>query len=230
MPLPQRNLLLIDILRRQWRPITGRALAAEVGVSIRTLYRDVQALVAQGVPIEGEPGLGYVLRPGYLLPPLMFTVDEIEALALGVRFVGEHADRRLSDSARIALAKILAVLPQDASDQLRGLGLFVEPARMDDAEAAALPTLREAIRGERFLSFTYTGASGQRSTRRVKPFAIGFFAQARVLAACCEASGDYRHFRLDRIEDAVPSTERYRPARRRLLQDWKAREDIPDQH
>lgn len=229
MPLPHRNLVLIDVLRRQRRPITGKALAAEVGVSIRTLYRDVQALVAQGVPIEGEPGLGYVLRPGYLLPPLMFTAEEIEALALGVRFVGEHTDRRLTDSAQGALAKILAVLPQDASDHLRDLGLFAGPVRQGEAEAAALPAVRKAIREEVYLTFSYIDGRGQCTTRRVKPVAIGFFEQARVLAAWCELRGDFRHFRLDRIRDPVLSPDRYRPARRKLLQVWKARESIPDQ-
>ena len=230
MPLPQRNLLLVDILRRQRRPIAGKALAAELGVSIRTLYRDVQALVGQGVPIEGEPGLGYVLRPGYLLPPLMFSPDEIEALALGARFVGELPDRRLTESAQSALAKILAVLPQDASDRLRDLGLFAGPVTVADAEAAALPAIRAALRTEVYLSFTYTGGTGQPGTRRVKPIALGYFQQARVLAAWCETRAAFRHFRVDRIAELAVSTERYRPARRQLLRIWKEAEGIPDQH
>ncbi len=230
MPLANRNLLLIDVLRRQRRPITGRALAAEVGISIRTLYRDIRVLVGQGVPIEGEAGIGYVLRPGFLLPPLMFTPDEIEALALGARFVGEHSDSRLTESARQALAKILAVLPQDTSDHLRDLGLFVGPVTMDATEAAALPTIREALRTEVFLSFSYTGRTGRFSERRVKPIAIGFFQQARVLAAWCETRDDIRHFRIDRMAGLLLSNQRYRPARRRLLHLWKQKEGIPDQH
>jgi predicted DNA-binding transcriptional regulator YafY len=229
MPLAQRNLLLVDILRRQRRPIAGKILAAEMGVSIRTLYRDIQALVSQGVPIEGEPGLGYVLPPGYLLPPLMFSQDEIEALALGVRFVGEQPDPRLTDSAQLALAKILAVLPQDASDRLRDLGLFAGPVASVEAEDAVLPMIRAALRGEVYLSFTYTGSTGPQSARRVKPIALGYFQQARVLAAWCQARAAFRHFRVDRISNLGISSERYRPSRRQLLRTWKATEGIPDQ-
>ncbi len=229
MPLPHRNLLLIEALRRHRYPVTGKVLATEIGVSLRTLYRDIQALIAQGVPIEGEAGLGYVLRPGYLLPPLMFTTDEIEALALGSRFVAEHADNRLADSSRQAIAKILAVLPHDESDHVRHLGLFAGTVVRSEIEIAALPILREAIRSETFLSFHYIDARGDHTHRRVKPVAIGFFEKARMLSAWCVARQDFRHFRLDRISNPCLSAERYQPARRALLRAWRLRDQIPDQ-
>ncbi len=118
MSRSERLLDLIQILRRHRRPVSGRTLAAEMGVSIRTLYRDIATLQGQGAPIEGEAGLGYVLRPGFMLPPLMFTDEEIEAIVLGSRWVAKQPDRRLSQAATDALAKIAAVLPDWLSERL----------------------------------------------------------------------------------------------------------------
>ncbi len=103
-------------------PVSGRVLAEEIGVSLRTLYRDIASLQAMGASIEGEPGIGYVLKPGFLLPPLMFSPEEIEALVLGSRWVADRADDRLSGAARSALARIGAVLPDDLREDLRERG------------------------------------------------------------------------------------------------------------
>ena len=113
MSRAQRLLDLFQILRSNHYPVTGKVLASEVGISLRTLYRDIATLQEQGARIEGEPGLGYVLRPGFMLPPLMFSEEEIEALVLGSRWVAERADTKLSDAAKVALSKIASVLPQD---------------------------------------------------------------------------------------------------------------------
>ena len=106
MSRAERLLELIQTLRRFRHPVSGAALAEELGVSLRTLYRDIQSLKAQGARIEGEPGLGYILRPGFMLPPLMFSEDEIEALVLGSRWVADRGDTRLGEAARNALTKI----------------------------------------------------------------------------------------------------------------------------
>ena len=129
MPRSDRLLALIQALRRRRRPASGKALAAELGISLRTLYRDVAGLQAQGADIVGEPGVGYVLKPGFLLPPLMFSEDEIEALVLGSRWVADRADDRLGAAARNALAKIAAVLPADLRDGLEGSTLLIGPGR-----------------------------------------------------------------------------------------------------
>src|SRR5438128_6875775 len=113
MSRSQRLLDLIQVLRRHRRPVTGAVLAEDVGVSLRTLYRDIETLKAQGARIDGEAGVGYVLRPGFMLPPLMFSEDEIEAIVLGSRWVADRTDAPLGNAARTALAKIAAVLPRD---------------------------------------------------------------------------------------------------------------------
>src|SRR5215472_5836791 len=118
MSRAERLLDLMQALRLRRRPVAGQALAAELGVSLRTLYRDIAALQAQGAWIEGEAGLGYVLRPGFMLPPLMFSEDEIAALVLGSRWVAERGDAELALAARHALAKIAAVLPADLRPEL----------------------------------------------------------------------------------------------------------------
>ncbi len=162
MSRSERLLGLIQVLRRHRRPVSGRALAAETGISLRTLYRDIATLQAQGADIEGEPGLGYVLRPGFMLPPLMFSEDEIEALVLGSRWVARRADDRLGDAARNALAKIAAVLPDDLRQGLDANALLVGPGQAVAGGSIDLAAVRRAIRGERKLAIAYRGPEGRR--------------------------------------------------------------------
>src|SRR5579864_8330188 len=150
-----RLMELLQILRRHRRPVSGRALAAEQGVSLRTLYRDIATLQAQGAAIEGEAGVGYVLRPGFLLPPLMFSEEEIEALVLGGRWVAAQTDEPLGKAARNALSKIAAVLPADLQRSLETSSLLV-PFQRPPAGDTGLPVIREAIRTERKLRITYS--------------------------------------------------------------------------
>ena len=122
MSRAQRLLDLIQLLRGYRRPVSGAVLAEALGISLRTLYRDIETLNAQGAQIDGEPGIGYVLRPGFMLPPLMFSEEEIEAIVLGSRWVADRTDAALSGAARSALAKISAVLPPDLKDRSRYVG------------------------------------------------------------------------------------------------------------
>lgn len=221
MSRAERLLALVQALRRRRRPVSGADLAEELQVSLRTIYRDVQALIAQGAPIEGEAGVGFVLKPGFLLPPLMFTDDELEALVLGAQMAASRADARLARAATDALAKIGAVLPRDLADRMEENGLLVAMCRPEILDTVDLALLRTALRNETKIRFTYVNEQGVRTTRTVWPVALAFFDRVRVLTAWCELRGAYRHFRADRITDATDLAERYPRRRRVLLKEWR---------
>ncbi|MHC4043816.1 helix-turn-helix transcriptional regulator [Bradyrhizobium sp. 23AC] len=229
MSRSQRLLDLIQVLRRHRRPVAGAVLAEEVGVSLRTLYRDVETLKAQGAHIDGEAGVGYVLRPGFMLPPLMFSEAEIEALVLGSLWVAERADQPLGDAARNALAKIGAVLPDDLRDSLDASSLLIGPGEPIAAGDAELASIRDAIRAERKLQIAYADGNGRPSRRTIWPFALAFFDRVRVIVAWCELRNGYRHFRTDRIRVLKSTAKRYPRRRAALLKEWRALEGVPDQ-
>lgn len=211
---------LLQMLRRRRRPVSGAELAREAGVSLRTIYRDIASLQAMGAEVEGEPGVGYVLRPGFLLPPLMFSEEEIEALALGAKWVARRTDDSLSDAARNAVAKISAVLPQDLKSRLEDDALLVGSG-WERLQRVELTVLRRALREERKLAISYRDEKGAPSERIIWPVALGFFESARVLAAWCELRSAFRHFRADRIERAT-ILEAHPPHRRQtLLKEWR---------
>jgi len=227
MSRTERLLDLIQLLRRHRAPVTGPALADELGISIRTLYRDIATLQAQGADIQGEPGLGYVLRPGFTLPPLMFSADEIEALVLGSRWVARRAeDPRLGDAAANALSKITAVLPSELRDSVDGSNLLVGGGEVIPAQVD-LSAIRLAIREQKKLVIAYRNAGGTATERTIWPFAIGFFDRVRVVIGWCELRTDYRHFRLDRIDCMEILAERYPRRRAAMLKEWREREGIP---
>lgn len=237
MSRAERLLQLVQALRRRRRPVRGAELAEELGVSLRTVYRDIQALIAQGAPIDGEAGVGYVLRPGFMLPPLMFTEDEIEALVFGTRLVASRADERLASAAENALAKIAAVLPGDLADRMDATGLIVAPPWTATTDAVDLGLIRTAIRNETRLEFSYVNERGAATRRVVWPVAVAFFERARVLTAWCELRQAFRHFRIDRMSEAVDLGTRYPKRRRVLMKEWRElmaaapdwRERAPDQ-
>ncbi|MCE8015265.1 HTH domain-containing protein [Halomonas sp. MCCC 1A17488] len=214
-----RLLELMQVLRRHRRPVSGNALARELGVSLRTLYRDIASLRAIGAEIDGEPGMGYLLRPGLMLPPLMFTEEELEALALGLRWVGRRADDGLSLAAGDALAKLTAVLPGELRHRMQDSALWVGPG-WERPQVVDLETLRRAIRRERKLHIDYRDQQGKRSSRLIWPFAIAFFESTRLVVGWCELRQAFRSFRTDRIEAASPLEERYPRARAVLEREW----------
>jgi len=224
MARAERLLDLMQALRRRRAPVAGAALAEELGVSLRTLYRDIAALQAQGATIEGEAGLGYVLKPGFTLPPLMFTLEEVEALALGARWVEGRADRGLARAAEDALAKIAAALPPDRAAALDWPTLLAGAGKAGEAERAALPLVRKALADERKLLFGYVDKDGRRTQRIVWPVAVGFFDSLMMLAAWCETREAFRHFRLDRMDRVEALTERPPKSRRTLLKEWRQAE------
>lgn len=227
MSRSERLFELLQVLRRHRRPVSGKVLAAETGVSIRTLYRDIASLQAQGVEIEGEPGIGYMLKPGFMLPPLMFRPEEIDALVLGARWVAERTDHRLQDAAKTALARISAVLPAELRATLETSTLLIGPGARLPLEDVDTVVLREAIRAERKLSIEYRNGGGEVSRRVIWPFALSFFDEARVLVAWCELRGEFRHFRTDRIATAEMLETGYPKRRQILLREWREVEGIP---
>ncbi|OJH35685.1 helix-turn-helix transcriptional regulator [Cystobacter ferrugineus] len=229
MSRAERLLELLQLLRRQRGPVSGATLADELGISLRTLYRDIASLQAQGAGIEGEPGFGYILRPGFMLPPLMFSEEELEALVLGSRWVTRRADDRLGLAARDALAKIAAVLPADLRDDLESSTLLVGPGEPLVTGELDLGAVRQAIRAERKLVITYRDLKEAESTRTIWPFALGFFDRVRVIIAWCELRQGFRHFRADRISVLTPSPTRYPRRRQTLLREWRELARVPPQ-
>lgn len=215
-----RLLQLIDLLRRARLPQTGPALARQLDVSLRTLYRDIATLRTQGAAIEGDPGVGYEMRPGFLLPPLMFTPDELEALLLGARWASHQADPELAQAAATALDRIRSALPLELRIEVDTSGLLVPAICHANATEPWQTALRLAIRRQHKVVLHYTDEKGQPSERCVWPFAMAFFDQRRVLAAWCELRQDFRHFRADRVRHVTGLNERYPDHRNSLIERW----------
>jgi predicted DNA-binding transcriptional regulator YafY len=199
-------------MRGRRQPVTAAHLAEALEVSERTIYRDVADLMAQGAPIEGEAGVGYILRPGLFLPPLMLTEDEVEAVMLGLRYVDQRGDDVLQAAAAIALTKIGAVLSAEAQLQMANPVSLPGPPGSFPTNAASVRELRATIRDRVRLDIRYKDEQGQRTERVVWPIQLGFLDQARILFAWCELRQDFRTFRTDRIA-ALTTLNRY-PAQR----------------
>ena len=226
LPRAQRLLDLIQLLRGHRFPVSGAVLAAGLGISLRTLYRDIATLQAQGASIDGEAGVGFILRPGFMLPPLMFSLDEIEALVLGTRWVAERADAQLAQAASTLLAKIAAVLPQDLRSGIHSATFLLPPGEPVAASTIDLALLRKAIRDQKKLAVSYVDGKASPSQRLIWPLALAYFDHVRVIVAWCESRGDYRHFRCDRIDDMQVSETRYPTRREILLKDWRQQQGI----
>jgi predicted DNA-binding transcriptional regulator YafY len=204
---------IIQILRRTRRPVTAEAIAAELEVSKRTLYRDVADLVGQRVPIRGEAGIGYVLDGDFDMPPLMLTPDEIEAAVLGAQWVAARGDPVLAQAARDLVAKIEAAVPERLRPFVEEPASGSPPRRAREPEGVDMAKARAAIHGGRKIRIAYRDEQGRASERTIWPVMIGYFETVRLLAAWCELRQDFRHFRIDRIASADFLDERY-PARR----------------
>jgi predicted DNA-binding transcriptional regulator YafY len=226
MSRSERLLDLIQTLRRHRLPVSAQALAQEHRISRRTLYRDIATLQAQGAEIAGEPGLGYVLKPGFMLPPLMFSEDELEALFLGTRWVADRGDKRLSLAGRNAFAKISAVLPDQLRREVEGSTLIVGPAADLVSETIDHALVRNAIRNERKLGLHDSDESGKATSRTIWPFGVGYFDRVRVVLASCELRQDFRHFRTDRMSGLIETGQRYPQRRHALLKEWRARQTV----
>ncbi|MBB3950725.1 helix-turn-helix transcriptional regulator [Aureimonas jatrophae] len=212
---------LLTVLRARRMPVSAAELARELEVSPRSVYRDIETLRAIGAPIDGQAGMGFVLRPGFFLPEFAFSADELDALVLGLGWVQQRADPALARCSESALAKILATRGDGAAPS-GALPVVVTAAsvseRLDPPQAALL---REAIRRQRKVAIRYEDASGVASERVVWPIVIVYFDDVRVLAAWCERRSAFRHFRIDRLQVHQTLEDRYPGRRQSIMRRWQ---------
>ena len=212
---------IIQTLRTARKPMTAATLAEGLEVTVRTIYRDVATLQARRIPIEGEAGVGYVLRRGFDLPPLMFTVEEIEAVTVGARLVQRLRDRDLQAAARRVLDKVTVVLPESLRSHLDrpfyvSRGDAAEPTGIDLAE------LRGAIRDRRKMRIAYLDEKRLRTRRTIWPLAMAYYVDVTLVGAWCELRKGLRNFRVERIEGGRMLAERFHDPQGRLLAQWLA--------
>lgn len=216
---------IIQILRRSTRPVTAAAIAEELEVSKRTVYRDIGDLIGQRVPISGEAGFGYLLDPIYDMPPLMLTPDEIEAVVLGAQWVSGHSDTLIANAARDVIAKIAAVVPENLRPFIAEPSMGVRPDSHSPPEIIDVAYIRQAIRQKRKLALCYRAQNGMITDRIVWPVILGYAESHRLLVAWCELRQDFRHFRCDRITAAKLCDESIglrAGELRRMWQQWRA--------
>jgi len=209
---------LVQLVRGR-RLSTAEFLAQRLEVSVRTVYRDVADLMTQGVPIDGEAGVGYRMRAGFDLPPLMFDTDEAKALVAAVRLAQPRLDAELAAAADAALSKIVAVLPAAARAAADSVVLFAPTAALDERTRAHLLTLRQAVEMRRKLHLAYLDLKEAASKRTVRPLGCFLWESAWTLAAWCELRQDFRNFRVDRITELTVLDERFRDEPGRTLAD-----------
>ena len=215
---------LVQLIRGR-RLATAAWLAERLAVSLRTVYRDIADLQTQGVPIEGEAGVGYRMRAGFDLPPLMFTTEEAKALVAAVRVAQPRLDAALAAQAEGALSKVLAVLPASARAAAESLAVYAPPTGPDEATRARLEPLRIAAESRRKVFLHYRDLQDASSQRSVRPLGCVYWGTVWTLAAWCEVREDFRSFRVDRIERLDLLDERFRDEPGKTLPDLFRRED-----
>jgi predicted DNA-binding transcriptional regulator YafY len=220
MDKTERLFAVMDALRRHRRPVTAAVLAEEFKVSVRTLYRDIQTLIGLGAPIDGEAGIGYMLKPGFFLPPLMFSAEELEALVLGARWVQHQPDTALAIAAENALGKIATASPDDLRDRISNTGLWPVP-RNAGQSLPLLGIVRQAMRSEKELVITYADEAGNATERAIWPVALAYYEQKQIVAAWCTMREDFRNFRTDRIVSAEIGAGQYGRRRAVLFKEWE---------
>ena len=218
-----RLLQIVQMLRRHRAPVTAARIADELEVVPRTVYRDIAALQASRVPIEGQAGVGYILRTGYDLPPLMFDEEELEAIVLGARMAADRGDPALARAAENVLAKVSVVLPDRLSDRMWRAALMI-PHR--SAEAAAfgehLPLIRQAVRTQSKIAIGYLDRQGRESSRILWPLGLYFFSHVTLVCTWCELREDFRAFRADRIRSCTMAGDTFNARNGALLRAFLA--------
>jgi len=194
---------IVQLLRRRRTVTTAKEIARKLEISERTVYRDISDLVLAGTPIDGEAGVGYRIRPGYDLPPLMFDREEIQALVLGVRIVRQVGDPALARASESILSKVATVLPKELEPLLADTRLFATTRVRGSHAADALAVTREGLTSQRRIRMRYTDERGEATERTVRPLGVFFWGKTWTLAAWCEMRVGFRNFRLDRVGEAT---------------------------
>jgi predicted DNA-binding transcriptional regulator YafY len=213
---------IIQRLRTASKPTTAASLAGDLEVTPRTIYRDIATLQARRVPIDGEAGVGYILRKGFDLPPLMFTADEVEAIAVGARLVQRLRDPKLQEAAESVFAKVTVVLPEALRSSLTDPHIFVSRGDAVAAEGVDMAELRAAIRDSRKVFVAYADEHGRRTNRTIWPIAMAYYVDVTLVGAWCELRADYRNFRVERIQSSRVLDEHFDQDNGRLFREWSA--------
>ncbi|MBV6656818.1 MAG: YafY family transcriptional regulator [Devosiaceae bacterium] len=217
------RLFQIVQLLRGGRLVTARKLADDLEVSERTIYRDIADLQGSGVPVEGEAGVGYIMRDGYDLPPLMFTRDEIAALVAGARMVRAWGGLSMARAAEEALVKIGAVLPEAKRPKVEATAIFAPSYDFAEHQRATLDVLDRAIDRSERLTVAYTDANEASTRRTIRPLGLYFWGKVWTLLAWCELRDDFRAFRVDRVKDPQHDGTHFKPERGKQLIDFYRR-------
>jgi predicted DNA-binding transcriptional regulator YafY len=223
MGLMRRSDRLFDIiqhLRTATGPVTAATIARELEVTPRTIYRDIATLQARRVPIDGAAGIGYVLRKSFDLPPLMFTADEVEAIAIGARLVRRLRDTKLQEAADSVFSKVTVVLPEALRRQLTETPVYVSPGDTVEPQGVDLADVRSAIRDSRKLHIAYVDEKGRRTNRTVWPIAMAYYVDVTLVGAWCELRNGYRNFRVERIQSSTVLDEHFDQDNGRLFREW----------
>lgn len=221
MSRSERLFDLLQILRRHRGTVSGRVLAEEAGVSLRTIRRDIATLQSLGADIDAQAGVGYVLRPGFLLPPLAFTTEEIQALMLGAEWVSRQADAALTAAIRNAVAKIDGVMSPATRHGLDDATFYVAAPRRSPTAGLDLGQCRRAVRDQLKMRIAWREDDGSVSMRIVWPILLGFDGAERSFAAWCERDQCFQRFDEARIAEAEILAERYPGQRSRMVKEWR---------
>lgn len=205
---------------RGGRLVTAANLARRLEVSERTIYRDIADLQSTGVPIDGEAGIGYIMRSGFDLPPLMFTRDEIVALVTGARMVRAWGGTKMVAAAEEALVKIEAVLPKAEQSRVGDTKIFSPRIGLAGQASELIDRCEHAIEARAILALDYSDEYGTTTNRNVQPLGLWFWGKVWTLVGWCELRDDFRAFRLDRISGLLPTGETYKPDSERSLEEF----------
>jgi predicted DNA-binding transcriptional regulator YafY len=212
---------MLGVLRARRTPVTALDLAHELGVSERSIYRDIEMLRSLGAPLDGQAGVGYLLKEGFFLPQFAFSPEELDALILGLGWVQQRADPELARSSESALAKVLSARSNGPASSNEPPPLVSAASASERVDPPQVAPLRDAIRRQRKVAISYEDAQGSLSDRTIWPIAIVYFDDARVLVAWCEHRSAFRHFRVDRLHIRTVLEERYPGRRQSLMTRWR---------